>query len=300
MSHRFAVAVIVSTALMWSISGLITRYLDHADGFEAVFWRSLFASVLLFAVLSRLRGPTGVVRGIRLGGGVLWLSGVCWAVMFTAFVLALMLTNVANVLVTIAISPLLTALLARVALGYRVPGRTSFAILMAGAGVVWMYGGQIGSTDSRNLGGMAISLVIPMAAAVNLTLLQYVARRRTGVKPDMLLAVLIGASLAALASLPLSLRFEATLADTALLAGMGTVALAIPCLLLVAVSRVLSAPEISLYSLLEIVFGVSWVWLAVNEAPSQAVVFGGCIVLVALALNEGLATRETSLVAQRP
>jgi drug/metabolite transporter (DMT)-like permease len=300
MSHRFAVLVIVATTLMWSISGLITRYLDKADGFEAVFWRSLFASLLLVGVLSVLRGPAGLLRGIGLGGGALWLSAICWALMFTAFVLALMHTNVANVLVTIALSPLLTALLARVAIGYRLPARTSLAILLAGAGVVWMYAGEIAGTDTRNLAGMAISLVIPMAAAINLTLLQYVARHRTGIKPDMLLAVLLGASMAALASLPLSFPFDATLHDTGLLAVMGTLALAIPCLLLVAVSRVLSAPEISLYSLLEIVFGVSWVWLAVNETPSQAVVVGGCIVLGALVLNEVLATREPALVAQSP
>jgi drug/metabolite transporter (DMT)-like permease len=96
--------------------------------------------------------------------------------------------------------------------------------------------------------------------------------------------------------LPLSFPFDATLHDTGLLAVMGTLALAIPA----AVSRVLSAPEISLYSLLEIVFGVSWVWLAVNETPSQAVVVGGCVVLVALVLNEVLANREPVLVTPGP
>jgi drug/metabolite transporter (DMT)-like permease len=113
----------------------------------------------------------------------------------------------------------------------------------------------------------------------------------------MLLSVLLGASLATLASLLFAFPFEATLTDMALLGVMGTLALAIPCLVLIAVSSVLSAPEISLYSLLEIVFGVSWVWLAVNETPSPSVVVGGCVVLVALILNEILAAREPTLVA---
>ncbi len=282
----------VVTALMWSISGLLTRYLDTADGFEAVFWRSLFALIMLVCALGWERGPAGLLRSTRLGGVVLWSSSGCWAVMFTAFVLALMLTNVANVLVTIAISPLLTALLARIALGHRLPGRTSVAILTAAAGVFWMYGGELTGTDARNMAGMAIALCIPVAAAANLTLLQYVARRKAGVKPDMLLAVLLGAGLATMASLPFALPFNSTLGDVSLLAILGTVALAAPCLLLVVVSRVLSAPEISLYSLLEVIFGIMWVWAAVSESPSQSVLFGGIVVLAALALNEVMTIRS--------
>ena len=70
---------------------------------------------------------------------------------------------------------------------------------------------------------------------------------------------------------------------------MGVVQLAIPCLLAVRIARVLSAPEVSLLSLLEVVFGVLWVWLLSAEAPSAAVLGGGLLVLGALAGNEALA-----------
>jgi drug/metabolite transporter (DMT)-like permease len=69
------------------------------------------------------------------------------------------------------------------------------------------------------------------------------------------------------------------------------VQLAIPCLLAVRVAQVLSAPEISLLGLLEVLFGVAWVWLGTDEAPSQAVLGGGALVLGALATNEALALR---------
>ena len=45
-------------------------------------------------------------------GRSLWLSGLCWSVMFTAFMVALTLTSVANVLVTMAVGPFFTAVLA--------------------------------------------------------------------------------------------------------------------------------------------------------------------------------------------
>jgi drug/metabolite transporter (DMT)-like permease len=91
--------------------------------------------------------------------------------------------------------------------------------------------------------------------------------------------------------LPLALPFVATRHDLALLGLLGVVQLAIPCLLSVRVARVLSAPEISLLSLLEVVFGVTWVWLGSTEAPSVAVLGGGALVLGALAANEALALR---------
>ena len=49
----------------------------------------------------------------------------------------------ANVLVTMAIAPLLTAMLARVALGHRLALRTWVAIVVAGAGIAWMYGSEL-------------------------------------------------------------------------------------------------------------------------------------------------------------
>jgi hypothetical protein len=63
------------------------------------------------------------------------------------------------------------------------------------------------------------------------------------------------------------------------LAMLGVVQLAIPCLLAVMVGRVLSAPEISLLGLLEVLFGVAWVWLGAGEAPTAAVLGGGALVL---------------------
>ena len=63
--------------------------------------------------------------------------------MFTAFMVALTLTAVANVLITMALGPLLTALITRVFLGHRLPRRTWLAIALAGIGIGWMYGAQL-------------------------------------------------------------------------------------------------------------------------------------------------------------
>jgi drug/metabolite transporter (DMT)-like permease len=87
------------------------------------------------------------------------------------------------------------------------------------------------------------------------------------------------------------LPFAASPNDLSLLALLGVVQLAIPCLMAVAVARVLSAPEISLLGLLEVVFGVAWAWLGAGEAPTAEVLVGGLLVLGALVANEVLALR---------
>ena len=85
---------------------------------------------------------------------------------------------------------------------------------------------------------------------------------------------------------------QASMHDLGLLALLGVVQLAIPCLLLVRLSRVLSAPEIALLGLLEVVFGVTWTWLWAGEQPSTATLSGGALVLGALVTNELLALRS--------
>lgn len=280
----------VACSLMWSIAGVVSRHFEAAQGFEVTFWRSAFNALALVLMLGAMRGPAVLWATLRGGGRALWLSGLCWATMYTAFMMALSFTTVANVLVTMAIGPLLTALLARAVLGHRLAPRTWAAIALAGAGIAWMYGHEISAGDPRHLLGVLIALAVPVAAAVNWTLLQHLRGRDD--PPDMLAAVLLGALLSAAVTLPLALPFAATPRDLSLLGLLGVLQLAIPCLLAVVAARVLAAPEISLLGLLEVVFGVAWAWLGAGEAPSGAVLSGGALVLLALAGNEALGLRE--------
>ncbi len=307
LSHRRAVLTMICAALMWSIAGVVTRQLEGARSFEVTFWRSLFNALALTVLLSAWHGPAVLVQTLRRGGRALWMSGLCWCVMYTAFMIALTLTTVANVLVTMALAPLFTALLARALLGHRLALRTWLAIATAGAGIAWMYGTQFSAGETRHVLGTLVALAVPLAAATNWTLLQHLNRARAGradhapgqrgAKPaadaaprdssvDMLAAVLLGAVLSAALTLPLAWPLVASPADLGWLGLLGVVQLAIPCLMAVVAARSLSAPEASLLSLLEVLFGVAWAWLGAGEAPSAAVLAGGALVLAALAGNE--------------
>ncbi|MDP9901776.1 DMT family transporter [Variovorax ginsengisoli] len=286
MKHGRAVALMVLVTLMWATAGVVTRQLEAARSFEVTFWRSLFTVGALLVILPAWQGR-GVFLRMRQGGAALWISGLCWSVMFTAFMVALTMTSTANVLVTMAVGPLFTALVARVVIGHRLPARTWGAIAVAGAGIAWMYGRQFGQ---GSMAGTWVALCVPVAVAFNWTVTQQAQAR--GHEVDLIPAVLMGAVLSTLYTLPLAWPFQANAHDLSLLAGLGIFQLAIPCILAVMCARVLKAPEVALLALLEVIFGIALAWLGADEVPAPSVLAGGALVIGALLVNEALGLRE--------
>lgn len=283
--------MMIAVTLMWATAGVVTRHLTQAHSFEITFWRSFFTLLALLVILPLWRGRA-VFSQIRRGGRALWISGVCWTVMFTAFMVALTLASTASVLVTMALGPLFTALAARIFIGHRLPLRTWLAIVVAGLGIAWMYGTQLlqsGAAAGGSLLGTLVALCVPLAGATNWTVVQHAHAK--GQDIDLVPAVLIGAALSALFTLPFALPFQANAHDLGLLAFLGVFQLAIPCVLSVLCARVLKAPEVALLALLEVIFGIALAWLGAGETPAPSVLTGGALVIGALVFNELLALR---------
>jgi drug/metabolite transporter (DMT)-like permease len=309
MSHGRAVAAMVLVTLLWSIAGVVTRQLESARSFEVTFWRSAFNAIALTVALLVWRRGALWTR-LRTGGRALWFSGLCWMVMYTNFMVAITLTTVATVLVTMSIAPLVTAVFSRVFLKHRQPMRTWLAITLATVGIAWMFAQQA-LGEGGSLLGMLVALGVPLAGAANWTLLQHIQHRPQGgtsptapepQTPDMLPAVLIGAVLSAAVTLPLAWPLQASSHDLRWLGLLGVFQLALPCLLAVQVARVLPAPEVSLLALLEVIFGVLLAWLGAGEEPGQAALVGGALVIGALVGNEllGLHARQAPTTARAP
>lgn len=277
----------VAVTLMWSIAGVVTRQLEQARSFEVTFWRSFFTVLSLLVILPLLQGRAVFAKLRRGGAAELWISGLCWSVMFTAFMVALTLTSVANVLVTMSTGPFLTALIARIVLGYRIPMRTWIAIVVAGAGIAYMYAAQV---SGGQIAGTLVALCVPIAGAVNWTVVQR--SQAGGQNIDLVPAVLVGAVISSLATLPLALPLQASGHDIGLLALLGLVQLAIPCAISVVCARALKAPEIALLASLEVIFGILLAWAGAGEAPGDTVLAGGALVIGALVANEFLGWRR--------
>lgn len=276
----------VLVTLLWSTAGVVTRWLSpqmQTEGrFEITFWRALFAALFIAGYLLFVRRDG--LRPVIAAGVPGLISGAMWGVMFSAFMLALTFTTTANTLLVMSVGPLLTALLTRAVLGTPIAPRTWAAIVAAMIGMTWMFAfsgegaGQFGGT---HLVGMLIAFAVPLAAAINLVTLKKVHAR-----VDLVPAVLIGGALSALAMLPFALPLVGGLHDIALLALLGFFQLGLPCMLMIRAARHLSAPEIALLALLEVLLGPIWAWLGAGEVPAAATLYGGVIVLAALVFNE--------------
>ena len=289
LRHGQAVALMVAVTFLWATAGVVTRQLEQAQAFEITFWRSAFTALSLALILPLWQGR-GVWRRMVTSGRALWWSGVCWAVMFTAFMIALALTSVANVLITLAAGPLLTALISRLFFGQRLARQTWAAIVVAGLGIAWMFARQLGEGGWL---GSVVALGAPLGGAFNWNLVQRSQREGHGV--DLVPAVLVGAGVSAAVTLPLAWPLRASAHDVAWLAGLGVWQLAVPCVLAVVCARVLKPTEVSMLALLEVLFGIVLAWLGAGEVPSPAVWQGGALVLGALLTHLWLTQRkETS------
>lgn len=291
--HRRALALMVMAPLMWSMAGVVTRHLSPdllANGrFEVAFWRSVFAALTVGAFLAFVQRD--FAGALRRSGGPGLLSGSMWAAMFISFMLALTLTTTANALIVMAVAPLLTALLARTVLRTPIAPRTWAAIVAALLGIGWMFAGSFHLESRASALGMLIALCVPLASAVNVVVL-----KKNGANVDLIPAVFLGGLISALLVLPFALPFRAEARDVALLALLGVFQLGIPCMWMVAAARHLSATEIALLALLEVLLGPLWAWLGAGERPAAATLTGGALVIAALVLNEIVPRQRPLLV----
>ena len=289
--HCRAVLLMIVAATLWSMAGVLTRHLEAARGFEVTFWRSVFAALFVaVALLWQQRGQA--LASVRAVGRLGLLSGAMWSVMFCCFMVALTMTTVANTLIVMSIAPLLTAFFAWLFLHQKIAARTWLAIALACIGMTGMFVSGLSHLRGTQLAGMAIALGVPLAASVNV-----IALKKAGHGVDLIPTVMLGGVLSALMMLPLAWPFQASPHDIGILAILGFFQLGLPCMLMVAASKSLSAPEISLLALLEVLLGPIWAWLGADEVPAQATLMGGAVVVLALVFNEVAAMRQPVRVA---
>ena len=295
-AHRRAVILMIIAPALWSTAGVVTRHLSPelqaAGRFEITFWRSLFAAVFVGGYLLLQRDFGGALRRAGVAGV---LSGCMWATMFVTFMLALTLTSTANTLIMLAVAPLLTALLARAVLGTPISLRTWIAIFVAMTGIAAMFVGSLRIESGASVVDELIALGAPVASAINLVVLK---RRRNAV--DLVPAVFLGGVISALAMLPFALPFIAQPRDVLLLALLGFFQLGLPCTLLVVAARHLSATEVALLALLEVVLGPLLAWAGAGEVVTRHTLIGGALVIAALILNELVAQRPSARKAATP
>ena len=282
------VLLMLGAGLCWSLGGIIVRSLVLKDVWEIVFWRALFMTAFLGVLLLALRGrgAWASVRGIGRAGV---LAGACLAAQIYLFILALTNTTAANTFVLMSLSPLFAALAGLLFLRERVAWHTWMAIALALGGVAIMFGSGL---DTGHLLGNLFALCIPMLYACQIICVRKVRGCVDGQAPDLLPTVLLAGVMAATPALLLGWPLEAAARDVSLLALMGCVQLGVGCWLATLAVQHLRAAEIGLLALVETILAPLWVWLGVGEAPGNAALAGGALIVGALVVNGWLGLRH--------
>ncbi|MEM6932095.1 MAG: DMT family transporter [Pseudomonadota bacterium] len=274
--RAFAMALMVISSVGISFGGLILRNIEDADVWQINFYRSL-ALVLTVLLIMLFRYKRETARRITQIGKPGLVAGALLAGAGVAFLQAITNTTVANTLFTLSAIPFLSAALAWLFLRESIQRPTLLTMIAAAAGVTVMMAEGVGT-------GSIYGNAMALATALLFSSYAIIVRRNRAI--DMLPALLIsGALIILFAGI---LRWDDLVISThdlllCLLLGGGLSGLANA--LFIAASRHLVAAELTLFMLLEFALGPIWVWIFINEVPTEWTILGGSIVILAVILR---------------
>jgi drug/metabolite transporter (DMT)-like permease len=285
--HARGVLLIILSAIAFSSAGFFTR-LIHVDVWTMLFWRGLFAGLMIFGVIAvRERGhPISAVRAVGFPGCV---AALCSTAATILFLNAFRRTSVADVVVIFAAAPFLTAGAGWLWLGVKEAWTTLAASLVALLGVSIMMSGAI---QDEHLTGDLLALGSAGCMAVMMLIIRH--QRRI----DMLPAACLSALLCPLLIWPFASPLAIGTDDMLDLLLFGTTQFGLGLVLLTLGGRLVSATENALIGTLETPLAVVWVWFRFGESPSVASFAGGVIVMTAVAAHVWHANR--TMVARPP
>ena len=270
--HRIGIALVVAAAIAWSTAPFFTRLLPY-DSWTILFWRGVFASGMITAILLVLQGRAGLRDLIRMKKSG-WLVASLSASAMIAFIPSLQLTSVSNVAIIIATGPFVTAALAWVWLREVPHVRTMIASVVALCGVGIIVGGaRVGS----DILGVALACFMTLAIAAMTVLL------RRHKNTSMVAAAALSNILGSIVSIPFAREIaDVTGADILILAMFGCLQVSLGLTLFFLGSRLLPSGQAALISTLETPLMPFWIWVGFAEIPALRVFIGGALVMGAV------------------
>lgn len=266
---------ILAAAILWSLSGVLTKTLGGLDGPTIAFYRGLFAGLALWPLVPPRRWSfrPGMIPLVIMFGGMTGL-----------FITSITLTTAANAIFLQYSSALWTIPLSLLLLRERPDRRTLVGTAVAAAGIlliVFLNRGQGGPNDRLGILLALASGVCYASVAVGMRILRAVDPMWLSVVNNLGGSLVLGAGLLAFrGSIPIPQPWQ-----LALLIAFGLVQMAIPYALFAKGLREISAPEAGLISLVEPVLNPLWVLLFVGEVPEYSTILGGCLLLTGVALR---------------
>lgn len=285
MRYGQGVMLVLAAGSLWSLMGLGLRQIEAASVWQILFWRSVGMAPVLLAFIWWTSGgrPLSQIRNVGLAGAV---GGFGLVFAFAGAIYAIQTTTIANAVFLFTASPFVAAILGWIILGERVRPWTWAAIGLAVFGMYLMV--REGLAMGELAGNIAALLSAVGFGAFSVAL-------RWGKVGDMMPVSMLGGVFSVIvAGAILTARGEPILAsgwDMGMSAAIGALILALGMVMYTLGSKVIPAAELTLLSLIEVLLGPLWVFLALGETASTNTFIGGGVLLVAVALNAVMGTR---------
>ena len=200
------------------------------------------------------------------------------------FVVSIQNTNVANTLVMIATAPMLSALLGAIFLKEPPDKKTLISIIITFLAVIYIF------FDSLKLGnfyGDILGFITAIGLAVGAVTI------RSAKTKNLVPAAVVGKLFVASFALFFVENFSLVEKDLIIVPLMCILCVAIPFVLVTIAPRFIPAAEVNLFFLLETIIGPIWVWLIINEQPTNETLQGGIIIISTIAIHSFLKLKNS-------
>ena len=215
-------------------------------------------------------------------------TGIFYAISFSVcnvtFIISIQNTNVANTLIMVAMAPMLSAFLGAYFLKEIPDKKTWLAIIITFLSVTYIF---YDSVKLGNIIGDIFGFITALGLAINANLARYAKDR------DLVPAAVIGKLGTAAFAFIFVKNFSLINTDIIIVPLMCIMCVAIPFVLVTIAPRFITAAEVNLFFLLEVIVGPIWVWMVISEKPSLETILGGTVIIITIGLHSFLAIKKT-------
>ena len=184
----------------------------------------------------------------------------------------------------VAMAPMLSAFLGAFFLKEIPDKKTWFAIIITFLSVTYIF---YDSVKLGNIIGDIFGFITALGLAINANLARYAKDR------DLVPAAVIGKLGTAAFAFIFVKDLSLINADFIIVPLMCVMCVAIPFVLVTIAPRFITAAEVNLFFLLEVIVGPIWVWMVISEKPSLETILGGVVIIVTIGVHSFLAIKKT-------
>jgi drug/metabolite transporter (DMT)-like permease len=272
------------TAVMFLTPDSLFIRLANVSSWNLIFYRGFIPFSLVFIGLLVVYKNNFVKQAFSNG----W-RGIFYALIFTVtnitFVLSIENTNVANTLIMLALAPMLSAILSFVFLKEIPDKKTWIAIFITTISVVYIF---YDALDTGDLLGNTLGLLTALGLAVGAVII------RSAKKIDLVPSAMFGKLLVALIAFYFADNLNLKGNDLTIVPLMCVMCVAIPFVLVTIAPRYITAAEVNLFFLLEVILGPIYVWLVIKEQPSYETILGGSVIFITIACHSVLSLKKNN------